>query len=78
MNSLETLSTLMLNNDTADVDLIEVHYEVTTEGWAALARSLSKASVHMRSLLTTTELEREGREEDLDIIYDKCNVNPFL
>ena len=75
MNSLEALATLMMSSDTADVDVIEVRDEATAEGWAALAKALSKTSVHVRHLLVTRELLREGIEEDLETIYGKCRVS---
>ena len=74
MNSLEALATLMMSSDTADVDVIEVRDEATAEGWAALAKALSKTSVRVDHLLDAEDLIREAREEDLDIIYEMCNV----
>ena len=75
-NTLDALSTLMMNSDTADVNFLEVGAEAaTTEGWATLAKALSKTSVHVRNLLVTRELLREGIEEDLETIYEKCHVS---
>ena len=75
-NTLDALSTLMMNSDNADVNFLEVGAEAaTTEGWAALAKALSKTSVHVRHLLVTRELLREGIEEDLETIYEKCHVS---
>ena len=70
MNSLEALATLMMSSDTADVDVIEVRDEATAEGWAALAKALSKTSVRVDHLLDAEDLIREAREEDLEIIYE--------
>ena len=76
MDSLDALSALMMNSNTANVDCLEVR-EATTEGWASLAKALSKSSVRVGNLLATRELMREVREEDLDIIRDKCRVRPL-
>ena len=74
---MDALSTLMMNSDNADVNFLEVGAEAaTTEGWAALAKALSKTSVHVDNLLATPEeLLMEGREEDLETIYPKCCVS---
>ena len=74
VNSLEALSTLMMNSDTAEVDIIAVLCEATTEGWAALARALSKTSVRVAFMLAAEALLREARKEDREIIVDKCDV----
>ena len=66
----------MMNSDTADFDFLEVGAEAaTTEDWAALAKALSKTSVHVRVLVATRALLGKGREEDLDTICDKCRVS---
>ena len=81
MDSLDALSTLMMNSDTVDVGCLEVRDRATTEGfsegWATLAKALSKTSVRVRHLLAARELMREGREEDLATIHDKCWVSPL-
>ena len=69
----------MMNSDTAEVNIIAVlceatTEEATTEGWAALARALSKTSVRVAFMLAAEALLREARKEDREIIVDKCDV----
>ena len=68
--SVEALSTLIQNSETAFLFNLEVVGNIEAEGWAVLARALSSASVSVDTVWAARELVVEGMRKDLRTIWE--------
>lgn len=66
----ETLCTLIQNCERASLGYMRVSGNIEAVGWAALAKALSLSSVSVLELFASRELAKEGRSEDLRIVWE--------